>query len=186
MWEVLGQVAEGPLGRGAPAPTPALFGISGGGLFGRRGGGDAVLLDVFQGELELLGIETLGLRAGLATQHLLEELIQPLAFRLGLFVCGLEVIPFLFQAIALRNRRIPLFLQRRKHATLPFYQSSHFGQLSAKLVWVFRNGSRIKRHGAVLFAPCGNSYTFCSAGRLWPRHRPRLEPFPGQAGQQHR
>lgn len=44
MGEVLGQVAEVALGRGALAPPPVLFGISG---FLLSGGGGAVLLDVF-------------------------------------------------------------------------------------------------------------------------------------------
>ncbi len=90
---------------------------------GRLLGGGAVLLDVFQGELELLGIEAFGLRPALTAQQLLEDRVQPLAFRLGFLVGHLEVVA--------------LFLQSTECSAFLLQKSSYFVQPGTKLIEVF-------------------------------------------------
>ena len=51
-----------------------------------------LLLEVFQGELELLGIETLGFTTELGSNQLPDHQFQPLALGIGLLEGALEVI----------------------------------------------------------------------------------------------
>jgi hypothetical protein len=88
-----GQMTEQTLS-GSSAPAACVLGRAGSGLVaGRRSLGD-LLLDIFQGELELLGVQALRLGTELCPVQLFEHKIQPLAFGLGLFKGSLEVIAF--------------------------------------------------------------------------------------------
>ena len=83
------QVAEVAPGRSPPGAS-VLFGILSilpGGL-GRRD----LLLEVFQGELELRGIEALGFAAELGSNQLPDHQLQPLALGISLLEGALEVI----------------------------------------------------------------------------------------------
>ena len=120
----------------SPAASPA------------AGSSGEVLLDVFQGELELLGIEAFGLGSGLAVEQLLKHSVEPpafglrflighlqvTAFGLRLLVRGLQVIAFMAQSI---NR--PFFLLKK---------GRHLRQLQAKLIRILREIGEIDRHDA--------------------------------------
>ena len=92
------QVAEVAPGRSPPgAPVPvAVRSVLPRGL-GRRD----VLLEVFQGELELLGIEAFGLATELGPQELPDHQLQPLALGISLLEGTLEVITLALQVIPL-------------------------------------------------------------------------------------
>ena len=101
--EVRRQVAQRAGGR-SPAAARR-FGTTGGGLLSRSGGGE-VLLDVLQGQLELVGIEALGLRSELSALKLLEDVVQALTLGLRFLIRRLEVIAFAIQSNKRGFRRI--------------------------------------------------------------------------------
>jgi hypothetical protein len=86
-----GQVTQQTLGRHTALALRLPRGARGGVLAGRRDGRE-VLLDIVQSQLELVGIETLGLWAGLGSLELLQELIQSLTIGFRFFISRLEVI----------------------------------------------------------------------------------------------
>ena len=113
------QVAEVAPGRSPPgAPVlVAILSILPGGL-GRRD----LLLEVFQGELELLGIEALGLAAELGSNQLPDHQLQPLALGISLLEGALEVIALGLQSI-----------ERR---CLPLNKGFHLDQPGQQLIWI--------------------------------------------------
>ena len=118
------QVAEGAPGRSPPGAS-VLFGI----LSVLPGGLDRrdLLLDVFQGQLELLRVEALGLAAELRSNQLPDHQFQPLAFGIGLLEGALEVIA--------------LGLQSIERSCLPLNKGFHLDQPGQELIWtggVFR------------------------------------------------
>ena len=145
MRQVLGQMSQVPPSR-RPVPTQHVLGVpsrlAGGGSSGE------VLLDVFQGELELLGIEAFGPGSGLAVEQLLKHSVEPptfglrflighlqvTAFGLHLLVRGLQVIAFMAQSI-----NCPFFLLKK---------GRHLRQLQAKLIRILREIGEIDRHDA--------------------------------------
>jgi hypothetical protein len=112
------QVAEVTPRRGPPHAS-VLFGILSilpGGL-GRRD----LLLDVFQGELELLGIQALGFTTELGSNQLPDHQLQPLALGIGLLEGTLEVIAFGLQSI--------------ERGSLPLHKTFHLDQPRQQLIW---------------------------------------------------
>src|SRR4029079_12106997 len=112
------QVAEVAPGR-SPPHASVLFDILSilpGGL-GRRD----LLLEVFQGELELLGIETLGFTTELGSNQLPDHQFQPLALGIGLLEGALEVITLALQATA-------LIVQSIERDLLPLNDTFHLDQ----------------------------------------------------------
>src|SRR5687768_17666998 len=133
------QVAEVAPRRGPPHAS-VLFGILSilpGGL-GRRD----LLLDVFQGELELLGIEALGLAAELRPQELPDHQFQPLALGIGLLEGALEVIT---EVITLALQAIPLVVKSIERDLLLLNDTFHLDQLCQELIWIERSMGKICR-----------------------------------------
>jgi len=90
-------------------------------LPGGLGCGD-LLLEVFQGELERLGIEALGLAAELGPQELPDHQFQPLALGIGLLEGALEVIA--------------LHLQSIERSSLLLNKGFHLDQPRLQLIWI--------------------------------------------------
>ena len=113
------QVTEVAPSRRAPG-TPVFFAVLSilPGSLDRRD----LLLDVFQGELELLGIEALGPAAELCSNQLPDHQFQPLTLGIGLLKGTLEVIAFGFQSIE-RN-------------SLPLNKGFHLDQPILQLIWI--------------------------------------------------
>ena len=110
------EVAPGRSPPGAPVRVATLRALLGG--LGRRD----LLLEVFQGELELIGIETLGLAAELGPQELPDHQFQPLALGIGLLEGALEVIA--------------LHLQSIERRCLPLNKGFHLDQPGQQLIWI--------------------------------------------------
>jgi hypothetical protein len=81
-----------------------------------------LLLDVFQGQLELLGIEALGPASELRPDQLPDHQFQPLTLGIGLLEGAPEVIALGFQSIE-RN-------------SLPLNKGFHLDQPGLQLIWI--------------------------------------------------
>ena len=81
-----------------------------------------LLFDVFQGELELLGVQALGPEAKLRSNQMPDHQFQPLTLGIGLLERALEVIALGFQSIE-RN-------------SLPLNKGFHLDQLGLHLIWI--------------------------------------------------
>src|SRR4029453_7958658 len=93
-WQVA-EVAPGRSPPGAPVRVAVLSLLPRG--LGRRD----LLLEIFQGELELLGIQALGFTTELGSDQLPDHQFQPLALGIGLLEGALEVITLALQVIPL-------------------------------------------------------------------------------------
>ena len=136
------QVAEVAPGRsppGAPVRVAVLSVLPRG--LGRRD----LLLEVFQGELELLGIEAFGLAAELRPQELPDHQLQPLALGIGLLEGALEVITLALQAI-------PLIVKSIERDLLPLNDTFHLDQPCQELIWIERIKGRVCGHAAIILA----------------------------------
>jgi hypothetical protein len=113
------QVTEVAPSRRAPE-TPAFFAV----LSILPGSPDRrdLLLDVFQGELELLGIEALGLASELRSNQLPDHQFQPLTLSIGLLEGALEVIALDFQST--------------ERSSLPLNKGFHLDQPGPQLIWI--------------------------------------------------
>jgi hypothetical protein len=81
-----------------------------------------LLLDVLQGELELLRVQALGLASELRSNQLPDHQFQPLTLGIGLLEGALEVIALGFQSIE-RN-------------SLPLNKGFHLDQPGLQLTWI--------------------------------------------------
>ena len=117
--EMSRQVTEVAPSRRAPG-TPAFFAV----LSILPGSPDRrdLLLDVFQGELELLGIEALGLASELRLNQLPDHQFQPLTLSIGLLEGALGVIALGFQSI--------------ERKSLPLNKGFHLDQPGLQLIWI--------------------------------------------------
>jgi hypothetical protein len=113
------QVAEVAPCRSPPG-APVFFAI----LSVLPGGLDRrdLLLEVFQGQLELLGIEALGLAPELRSNQLPDHQSEPLTLGIGLLKGTLEVITLSFQSI--------------ERSSLPLNKSFHLDQSGLQLIWI--------------------------------------------------
>ena len=113
------QVAEVAPGRSPPGAS-VLFAVLS--VLPRGLGRRDLLLEVFQGELELPGIEALGLAAELGSNQLPDHQLQPLALGIGLLEGALEVIA--------------LGLQSIERSCLPLNKGFHLDQPGQELIWI--------------------------------------------------
>ena len=116
------QVAEVAPGRSPPG-APVLVAVLS--VLPRGLGRRDLLLEVFQGELELLGIEALGLAAELGPQELPDHQFQPLALGISLLEGALEVIALPGTLIQSIERRC-----------LPLNKTFHLDQPCQELIWI--------------------------------------------------
>src|SRR4051812_31589521 len=112
------QVAEVAPGRSPPGAPVRVAVLS---LLPRGLGRRDLLLEVFQGELELFGVEALGLAAELGTQELPDHQLQPLALGISLLEGALEMIA--------------LHLQSIERSRLPLNKGFHLDQFGQELIW---------------------------------------------------
>src|SRR4051794_32937332 len=129
-FEMSRQVAEVAPGWSPPGASVHVAVLS---VLPRGLGRRDLLLEVFQGELQLSGIEAFGLATELRPQELPDHQLQPLALGIGLLERTFEVIALVPQAI-------PLVVQSIECSLLPLNDSFHLDQLCQKLIWI--EGSR--------------------------------------------
>ena len=113
------QVAEIAPGRSPPGAPVRVAVLS---LLPRGLGRRDLLLEVFQGELQLPGIKAFGLAAELGPQELPDHQFQPLALGISLLEGALEVIA--------------LHLQSIERRCLPLNKGFHLDQPGQQLIWI--------------------------------------------------